>query len=167
MGYRPLTIREVKLNITSSLVVENTSQFFHWITACVEHLGIRNTLRNTAEKQQIWNRVENRQLPPQVIQNFIGKRILGMKQILIILLVDYLYFTVDFWYSGSLIDPVLIIFSFPSTNKVCCTKVLENYCCEMTHQFESINISFFFFSKIEEAKGVINLFNLIYLISHF
>lgn len=58
-------------------------------------------------------------------------------------------------------------FFLPEYKQVCCTKVLENYCCEMTHQFESINISFFFFSKIEEAKGVINLFNLIYLISHF
>lgn len=159
MGYRPLTIREVKLNITSSLIVENTSQFFHWITACVEHLGIRNTLRNTAEKQQIWNRVENRQLPPQVIQNFIGKRILGMKQILIILLVDYLYFTVDFWYSGSLIDPVLIIFSFPSTNKFVARKFWKIIVAKWRINSNRLIYLFFFFRRSKKQKEL-----LIYLI---
>lgn len=58
----PLTIRQVKLNITSSLVVENTSQFFHRIIAreCTLEFEIQRKNNNSEFRLGKW------QMPPQV-----------------------------------------------------------------------------------------------------
>lgn len=58
----PLTIRQVKLNITSSLVVENTNQFFHRIIAreCTLEFEIQRKNNNSEFRLGKW------QMPPQV-----------------------------------------------------------------------------------------------------
>lgn len=92
-----MTIREVKLNITSSLVVENTSQFFHRITACVERERT-SEFEIRYETQRKNNNLESAGESATATTgnsefHWEEARISGVEQILIILLVDYLFFT--------------------------------------------------------------------------